>query len=318
MRLFGSDRISSIYDRLGIEKGQDIQHPLITRAIEVAQKRVEQHNFDIRKHVLEYDNVMNKQREVIYEERKKILMGDDVKEHIHEIIEEIIDGAMELYFNSEAHRSDWKYAEFNEWFWSKFNMRLGNLEDTFEGKNRDEILDELLGRVKSVYEEKEKVMGAGLLRHIEKMIMLQVIDTKWKDHLHAMDNLREGIGLRAYGQRDPLVEYQHEGYDMFRGMIESIKDETVEFLFKVRAAQEEKELRGVFQSVPQKFVHTEITPMSNIPASPDEEPQITETETQYKRQESKVGRNDPCPCGKIDPKTGKVFKYKKCCYPKYG
>ncbi|NQT75513.1 MAG: preprotein translocase subunit SecA [Candidatus Omnitrophica bacterium] len=303
MRLFGSGRISAIYDRLGIEEGQDIQHPLVTRAIEVAQKRVEQHNFDIRKHVLEYDNVMNKQREVIYDERKKVLFGDDLKAHVYEIIEEVIDGAMGLYLNPDVHKSDWKYSEFNEWSWSKFNIRIQGLEDMVEGKAADQILDDLVCAVKSAYEEKEKKMGPALLRHIEKMIMLQVIDSKWKDHLHAMDNLREGIGLRAYGQRDPLVEYQHEGYNMFMAMIDSIKDETIEFLFKVQAMREEAAPRGIFQSLPQQFVHGEITPMSSPSAAPQDLPGPP---TPHKRAEAKVGRNEPCSCG-----SGK--KYKKCC-----
>ncbi|MFA4842849.1 MAG: preprotein translocase subunit SecA [Candidatus Omnitrophota bacterium] len=312
MRLFGSERISLIYERLGIEEGQDIQHPLVSKAIEVAQRRVEQHNFDIRKHVLEYDNVMNKQREVIYEERKKILIGDNLKEHIYEIIEEILEGAVGMYFNPDVQRADWKYVEFNEWLWSKFNIRAQNLENIAEGKDSEGILDYLLEIVKANYEEKEKRVGVDLMRHIEKMIMLQVIDTKWKDHLYAMDNLREGIGLRAYGQRDPLVEYQHEGYDMFMEMIDTIKDDTIEFLFKVQAAREEMPIRGVFQAVPKEFVKTDATPMSKIiKPQPDMEgleeelPQGLQVE-QYKRQIPKVGRNDPCPCG-----SGK--KYKKCC-----
>ncbi|OIO33318.1 MAG: preprotein translocase subunit SecA [Candidatus Omnitrophica bacterium CG1_02_40_15] len=323
MRLFGSDRISSIYERLGIEEGQDIQHPLISRAIEVAQKRVEQHNFDIRKHVLEYDNVMNKQREVIYEERKKILIGENVREHIYEIIEEVLDDAIIMYMNPEVHKADWKYAEFNEWLWSKFNIRIQNIEEMVEGKDAEGILDYLVEIIKSAYMDKEKNMPQGLMQHLEKMIMLQVIDTKWKDHLYAMDNLREGIGLRAYGQRDPLVEYQHEGYDMFMAMIESVKHETIEFLFKVQAVKEEGSIRGVFQSLQQEFVKTDAVSMSKIPA-----PQAQKREKfqeklpedpvpqgygagrpsveQYKRSEPKVGRNDPCPCG-----SGK--KYKKCC-----
>jgi len=322
MRLFGSDRISTIYDRLGIEEGQDIQHPLVTKAIEVAQKRVEQHNFDIRKHVLEYDNVMNKQREVIYEERKKILLGENVREHIHEIIEELLDDAIIMYMNPDVHKVDWKYAEFNEWLWSKFNIRIQNLEEIVEGRDSEAILDYLFEAVKAAYLEKEKKMPPGLMSQLEKMIMLQVIDTKWKDHLYAMDNLREGIGLRAYGQRDPLVEYQHEGYDMFMEMIEAIKHETVEFLFKVQAAREEGLNRGVFQSVPKEFVKTEATPMSMIPVSKpgsgEFEKELPEdpipqgygagrpSAEQYKRSGPKVGRNDPCPCG-----SGR--KYKKCC-----
>ncbi len=307
MRLFGSDRISTIYERLGIEDGQDIQHPLVTRAIEVAQKRVEQHNFDIRKHVLEYDNVMNKQREVIYGERKKILLGDNIKGHIHEIIEEVMDTAIGLYLNPDAQQADWKYSEFNEWFWSKFNIRIQNLEDMIEGKDRDGILESLVSVVKSAYEEKEKNMQPGLLRHIEKMIMLQIIDTKWKGHLHDMDELRGGVGLRAYGQRDPLIEYQREGYDMFMVMIDSIKDETVEFLLKVQALREEAAPKAVFQSLPQQFVHDEIAPMSGpSPDTSSSRADIPKGPPQHKRDEPKVGRNDPCPC-----KSGK--KYKKCC-----
>ncbi|MFA4992118.1 MAG: preprotein translocase subunit SecA [Candidatus Omnitrophota bacterium] len=312
MRLFGSERISAIYDRLGIEEGQDIQHPIVTKAIEIAQKRVEQHNFEIRKHVLEYDNVMNKQREVIYEERKKILYGEDIRDHVYEIMEEIIDGAMKLYLNPDIHRADWKYAEFSEWFWSKFNIRVENLEALLEPKEDHQIIDVFFDMAKAAYEEKEKAMPPGLLRHIEKMIMLQVIDTKWKDHLYAMDNLREGIGLRAYGQRDPLVEYQHEGYDMFMAMIDSIKEETVEFLFKVQAMAEQVPARGVFQSVPQEFIKTDAAPMSKIPQAGkerevfEEGPSQGSQAEQYKRAEPKVGRNDPCPCH-----SGK--KYKKCC-----
>ncbi|NQV04711.1 MAG: preprotein translocase subunit SecA [Candidatus Omnitrophica bacterium] len=307
MRLFGSDRISTIYNRLGIEDGQDIQHPLVTRAIEVAQKRVEQHNFDIRKHVLEYDNVMNKQREVIYGERKKILLGDNIKGHIHEIIEEVIDTAIGLYLNPDAQKVDWKCSEFNEWFWSKFNIRIQNLEDMIEGKDRDGILESLASVVKSAYEEKEKNMQPGLLRHIEKMIMLQIIDTKWKGHLHDMDELRGGVGLRAYGQRDPLIEYQREGYDMFMVMIDSIKDETVEFLLKVQALREETTPKAVFQSLPQQFVHDEIAPMSGpLPDASSSRVDIPKGPPQHKRDEPKVGRNDPCPC-----QSGK--KYKKCC-----
>ena len=313
MRLFGSDRISAIYDRLGIEEGQDIQHPLVSRAIEIAQKRVEQHNFDIRKHVLEYDNVMNKQREVIYEERRKILFGDDIKGHVYEIIEEIMESAIELYLNPEVHRSDWRYNEFDEWLWSKFNIRLmPKLEEALGAKEQDEILEYIAGIVKSMYEEKEKKVAPGIMRHIEKMIMLQIIDAKWKDHLYAMDNLREGIGLRAYGQRDPLVEYQHEGYNMFTSMIDSIKDETLEFLFKIEAVREEAVPRGVFQSLPQEFVHKEAMPLAGGPLKPNQQdfqeglPEKDAGVNQYTRQGSKVGRNDPCPCG-----SGK--KYKKCC-----
>jgi preprotein translocase subunit SecA len=237
-----------------------------------------------------------------------------VREHIYEIVEEVLDDAIMMYMNPDVHKVDWKYAEFNEWLWSKFNIKIQNLEEMVEGKDAEAILDYLIETIKTAYMEKEKNMPPGLMAHLEKMIMLQVIDTKWKDHLYAMDNLREGIGLRAYGQRDPLIEYQHEGYDMFMGMIDAIKQETIEFLFKVQAMREESPIRGVFQSLPQELIKTDASPMSKIPVprkGPREEfqediehqgPQIE----QYKREEPKVGRNDPCPCG-----SGK--KYKKCC-----
>jgi len=317
MRLFGSDRIAHIYDRLGIEEGQEIQHPLVTKAIEVAQKRVEQHNFEIRKHILEYDNVMNKQREVIYEERRKVLLEEDIKGHIYEIVEEILDEAINRYFNPDVHRLDWKYSEFKEWFWSKFNIHLDNIEAMLEDKEYHQILDVFLDIVKNAYEKKEMEIGSEMLRHIEKMVMLHIIDTKWKDHLYAMDNLREGIGLRAYGQRDPLVEYQHEAYDMFMEMVESIKDEAVEFLFKVQPIREERRIKGVFESVPQQFIKTEVNTLSmgvrERSGSGGFEDAISSggmqglpSKQQYIRQDKKIGRNDPCPCG-----SGK--KYKKCC-----
>jgi preprotein translocase subunit SecA len=216
--------------------------------------------------------------------------------------------------NPDLHKADWKYAEFNEWLWSKFNIRIQNIEDMVEGRDAEGILDYLIETVKSAYADKEKNMPQGLMLHLEKMIMLQVIDTKWKDHLYAMDNLREGIGLRAYGQRDPLVEYQHEGYDMFMEVINSVKHETIEFLFKVQATKEESPIRGVFQSLPQEFVKSDAAPMSKIPAPQarrNEEFQEESSEEvpsvgQYKRSDPKVGRNDPCPCG-----SGQ--KYKKCC-----
>jgi len=308
MRLFGSDRISSIYDRLGIEEGQDIQHPLISRAIEVAQKRVEQHNFDIRKHVLEYDNVMNKQREVIYEERKKILVGENVREHIYEIIEEVLDGAIIMYMNPDVHKADWKYAEFNEWLWSKFNIRVQNIEDIVEGKDAEDILDYLVETVRTAYMEKEKNMPPGLMQHLEKMIMLQVIDTKWKDHLYAMDYLREGIGLRAYGQRDPLVEYKREAFEMFSNMISGVEEEAVETVFKLQPVKEER-IRGVFSSLSQELVHPEAVkferPQQEVPEQ-DLPSSLKEIKPQpVQSLGPKVGRNDPCPCG-----SGR--KYKKC------
>ena len=299
------------------------------------------YNFDIRKHLLEYDNVMNKQREVIYDERRKILEGDDeyIKVHISEIIEEVLDSGFDLYLNENVSQQDgWDFDGFGKWLERKFGSKMGtvpnpNNQQSLKGlspflKDRTSIREGLLKEIAKIYSEKEKQLGTENLRHLERFIMLQVVDSQWKDHLYAMDSLREGIGLRAVGQKDPLVEYQHEGYDMFMDMTDNIKEEVVEFVFRVEALREEK-VRSVFGAVPQRFEHPDAarlpvfnigdrfsgiptqkhkpvpTVFNDIPTQ-EHKPVPNEPPQQYKRQLPKVGRNDPCPCG-----SGK--KYKKCC-----
>ncbi len=309
MRIFGSDRIKLIMERLGMEEGQEIQHPFITKAIETAQKRVEQHNFEIRKHLLEYDNVMNRQREVIYEERRKVLDGENIKDYIHELMEEVVDYGIDTYLNEKMRADEWDFDGFRQYLDSRFSIKTKDL--ALEEMRAPEIRDVVLGRMKNAYEEKEKALGEQTARYLERMILLQVIDTRWKEHLYAMDGLREGIGLRAYGQRDPLIEYQHEGYNMFMEMIDRIKEETLEYLFKVKAVKEEKETQ-VFDFSRQKLVHEEKSQFEGVePGEAEEaasyEGQLPEEKVStYKREAPKVGRNDPCPCG-----SGK--KYKKCC-----
>lgn len=309
MRIFGSDRIKTIMERLGMEEGQEIQHGFITKAIETAQKRVEQHNFEIRKHLLEYDNVMNRQREVIYEERRKVLYGDNIRDYIYELMEEIIDYATDTYLNEKLRVDEWDFEGFRQYLDLRFGVKTSDLP--LEEMRVPEIRDTILERMRNAYGEKEKTMGEQMVRYLERMILLQVIDTRWKDHLYAMDGLREGIGLRAYGQRDPLIEYQHEGYSMFMDMIDRIKEETLEYLFKVKAVKEEKESQ-VFDFSRQKLVHEEKTQFEGVEPGPAQEAasysgQLPEEKVAtYKREEPKVGRNDPCPCG-----SGK--KYKKCC-----
>ncbi|MDP2913085.1 MAG: preprotein translocase subunit SecA [Candidatus Omnitrophota bacterium] len=312
MRIFGSDRIKLIMDKLGMEEGQDIQHPFINKAIETAQKRVETHNFEIRKHLLEYDNVMNRQREVIYEERRKVLCGEDLKEYIYEIMEEVLDYALETYLNEKVSVDNWDFDALMQYFDSRFNIKTSDLN--LEERRRPDIRDAIFERMKNAYEEKEKSLGKDMARHLERMILLQVVDSRWKDHLYAMDSLREGIGLRAYGQRDPLVEYQHEAYVMFMDMIDRIKEETLEYLFKIRAVKEEKE-SSVFDFSRQQLVHEEKSQFQDVPAGPEEAQSPTaryegqlpqENAPTYKRESPKVGRNSPCSCG-----SGK--KYKKCC-----
>ncbi|MDD5421938.1 MAG: preprotein translocase subunit SecA [Candidatus Omnitrophica bacterium] len=313
MRIFGSDRIKLIMDKLGMEEGQDIQHPFITKAIETAQKRVEQHNFEIRKHLLEYDNVMNRQREVIYDERKKILSGKDLKEYIYEIMEEVLDRAVDTYLNEKVSADRWDYDGFRQYVELRFSIKTNELN--MEEMRIPEVKDAVLELMKKRYEEKETALGSEMARYLEKMILLQVVDSRWKDHLYAMDSLKEGIGLRAYGQRDPLVEYQHEAYSMFMDMIERIKEETLEYLFKIKAVKEEKEA-AVFDLSKQNTMHEEKAQFQDVPLSqspeggsftgPYEGQLPQEKVPTYKREEPKVGRNEPCPCG-----SGK--KYKKCC-----
>jgi len=308
MRIFGSDRVKLIMEKLGMEEGQDIQHPWISKSIEAAQRRVEQHNFEIRKHILEYDNVMNRQREVIYEERKRILYGEDLREYIFSIIEEVADKAMEIYVNERAQADKWDIEGLKQYLKLRF---LLDVEGITADMKRDDLMEIVVHSIKKAYEQKEKSLNPELMRHFEKMVLLQVVDTRWKDHLYAMDSLREGIGLRAYGQRDPLIEYQHEGFAMFADMIDRIKEEALEFLLKIKTVQEEKS-RSVFDLSRQKLTHEEIGAFDKIPQKargeiPGYDGQLPEGhQAPFKREEPKVGRNDPCPCG-----SGK--KYKKCC-----
>jgi len=312
MRIFGSDRIKMIMDKLGMEEGQDIQHPLVTKAVETAQKRVEGLNFDIRKHLLEYDNVMNKQREIIYEERKMVLENADLGSYINDMIEDVVGKRIDLHFDKSLEPDEWDAAGFVSWLKSRFFISAADIVDQQVGVER--IEEEVMTRVRNAYAGKRASLGSGGVHFMERMILLQEIDSHWKDHLYGMDSLREGIGLRAYGQRDPLVEYQHEGFAMFSEMIERIKEQSLEFLFKVRAMEEKK---SIFEAVPQRLIHEEVSAigrateehkqLSKEPEgsaiAPPSEPKKADT---YKRAAPKVGRNDPCPCG-----SGK--KYKKCC-----
>lgn len=308
MRIFGGDRISGMMSKLGMEEGQDIQHPLVTRSIETAQKRVESRNFEIRKHLLEYDNVMNKQREVIYQERNEVIEGEDLRSHVLEMIEETIRNTFSRYVNPQAALDQWDLSGLTEWARRGLGLQWGTAKES--GLEAQQIEASLLeGAVKS-YQTKEEQLTAELMRQLERSVLLQIIDSKWKDHLYAMDNLREGIGLRAYGQRDPLVEYQHEAYILFTDMVETIKQESVEMLLKVQLMRREpKPARGVLEAIPQKLVHETTSALAGAPLKSASHPPLNSSlggPQPVHRAAPKVGRNDPCPCG-----SGK--KYKKCC-----
>jgi len=291
LRIFGSQRISGVMSRLGMEEDQPIEHSLITRAIENAQKRVEAHNFDIRKHLLEYDDVMNKQREVIYGQRRRVLSQDGVSGEIQEIIEELAEGLVESIADEKAYPEEWDYRRLNESLLRLFCCGLNLRAEETSGMTREKLRENVLNQVKETYRRKEVEFGAEAMRHIEKVIYLQSLDSLWKEHLLAMDHLKEGIGLRGYGQRNPLQEYQKEGYEMFMELIQRIKEETIEKLFQIQLARREEvaQLAPVRQQ-PLVFSHGE---------------EVEEKQKPVKREGKKVGRNDPCPCG-----SGK--KYKKC------
>lgn len=314
MRIFGSDRIKGVMERFGFADGESLHHPLITRAIETAQKRVEGYNFEIRKHLLEYDDVMNKQREIIYEERNVVLSSENCKEHILSMAQDTLTAKMELHLKGEELPAP-DIEIFKSWLNSVYPVDVSGID--FENNKFDEIEEEIFERIKTAYDKREQTIGTEHIRNLEKIIALQVIDRQWKDHLYVMDELREGIGLRAYGQRNPLIEYQQEGHYLFSQMTERIKEEVTGAIFKVVPIRMGEEQRfGIFSSLPLAFSHQEKGQFEALPkretAAPAKvniPPQARPEEAQIQtvtRTEKKVGRNEPCPCG-----SGK--KYKKCC-----
>ncbi|SDF27767.1 preprotein translocase subunit SecA [Sporomusa acidovorans] len=291
MRLFGSDNIAGIMDKLGMEEDEPIEHALITRSIEQAQKKVEARNFDIRKYVLEYDNVMNQQREVIYSQRRKILMGDNLKENIENMIEKVIDFGMDVYANEKIYPEEWDYAGLIEYCEGFFAPNGELKQENLDQLSRYELKEELLRVAKLAYDGREALFGPENMRELEKVVMLKTVDAKWMEHLDAMEMLRQGIGLRAYGQKDPLIEYKIEGYDMFQQMIENVQEDIVRYMFRVNIisqAQPEDHLRGAHAT--------------RGGAEGDEQAQPVEPIVN----KDTVGRNELCPCG-----SGK--KYKRCC-----
>jgi len=287
LRIFGSDRIQGIMGRLGMSEGEPIENRLVSRAIENAQRKVEGHNFDIRKHLLEYDDVMNQQRDVIYHQRRHILGSEDLTGEVFEMAEDVVDGLIEEFTDEKSFPEDWPLAALSEKTLEIFGLKLalGQAEDL----SRDGLRELILAEVKKAYEQKSAELGSALFEDIQRHILLYNLDTQWKDHLLSMDHLKEGIGLRGYGQREPLREYQKEGYDLFLDMIERIKSESLRTLFHIRLEQK--------QEVAQLNREQEMV-LSHGDGSA--QPATTV------REGRKIGRNEPCPCG-----SGK--KYKKCC-----
>lgn len=289
MRLFGSDNISSIMDKLGMEEDEPIEHSLVTKSIESAQKKVESRNFDMRKHVLEYDDVMNQQREVIYAQRKKILVENNLRENIMDMVTRVVERTMAMYAPPDVYSEDWDFpamiAYAEEFYAPPNTLTVEHLQTL----SREELNEYLQNLAVDYYEQREESITPGIMRELENLVMLKVVDSHWMQHLDAMDMLREGVGLRAYGQRDPLVEYKLEAYDMFQAMIDAIQDDVVRYIYRVNVVTQPK--------VEDRLQNATVNNPSGDSEADVKKP-VVKGET--------IGRNDPCPCG-----SGK--KYKNCC-----
>ena len=296
LRLFGSDNISSIMDRLGMGEDDPIEHKLITRSIANAQKKVEGRNFDMRKHVLQYDDVMNQQREVIYAERRKVLRGENLREHILTMIGGIIEAEMNQYANEKLYPEEWSLDELIKDAESIY-APAGRLKlDELEEMSRDEVQEFLNQMAEESYAQREQLFGEANMRELEKIIMLRVVDNRWMEHLDRMDMLREGIGLLAYGQRNPLIEYKIKGHEMFGQMIDSIQNDIASLIFRVNIITQEQQ-EAMEREAQQRMAAARQTHGDQSDDAVKKQPVKTG---------EKVGRNDPCPCG-----SGK--KYKNCC-----
>jgi preprotein translocase subunit SecA len=305
MRLFGSDRIASIMERLGLKEGEVIQHPMITRSVQRAQRKVEENNFGIRKRLLEYDNVMNQQREVIYSRRRRALVADRIKDDILDLLEEYVQRTVEKHYDAgdiEGLQNEVR---------TQLLVDVPITPDDWQKGGKDGVAKAVISSATEFYRRKEEKLGLEMVARIEKMVVLQVIDEKWKDHLREMDDLKEGIHLRAYGQKDPLVEYKTEGFRMFMDLLDQINTETVGLVFKLfPAVAQPLPVRGPQRPQQIRATHEAST---GLGFQANREPVAGGTGTQPPRAGKpqpiqvgeKIGRNDPCPCG-----SGK--KYKQC------
>ena len=332
MRLFGSDRISKVMERVGLEEGQELEHPLLNRSIETAQKRVEQHNFQIRKRTLEYDDVMNKQREIIYGFRNEIIRSENVQDRLMDIMEEVVIAKVEENSTPDAEPTDWNIRMLTDWI--NLNFPLGVPEEEilkaaesgteeavpgsiFEGMSPAQIATStfITDSVRDAYELKVSVETDDALHGIERFTILSAIDKLWQEHLYSMDGLRSSIGLHAYGQRDPLIEYKNEAFKIFDELMVNIKTEICHNIF--RSASSLMAFQSFLSKLPQRTVHQganafagsqpseeKTKKASNVVSEANEA--VSKTRATPVRTGPKVGRNDPCPCG-----SGK--KYKQCC-----
>lgn len=302
LRIFGSERISGMMAKLGMEEGQPIEHSMITKAIENAQRKVEGHNFDIRKHLLEYDDVMNKQREVIYAQRREALESEEIDVLVRDMHYEVLDELFDTYIPEDAYADDWDLTGLTEGLHQQYGVSIPLTSEGVASFNRDALLDHVRTALDQAYAAKGQTVGQEQFQGLERWVTLQVIDKHWKDHLLAMDHLKEGIGLRGYGQKNPLNEYKREGYELFLDMTDRIKADITEYLFK---AQVTNSADTTTTPQPRRQQHA-VAHRGTLPGMQEQGERDGGTVTTVRRQGEKVGRNAPCPCG-----SGK--KYKKCC-----
>jgi preprotein translocase subunit SecA len=284
MRLFGSERLIRMFNTLGIPENQEIEHKALTSAIESAQKKIENNNFGIRKNLLEYDRVMSEQREIIYEERCRVLNGESMRDVIYKMVTDITENCVDISINDDVDMDDWDFEELNALLLPTVPLEPITPERVKKPK-KSSLKQQLKEEAVKLYEAKETEFETEQIREIERVILLKVIDRKWMGHIDDMDQLRQGVGLQAYGQKNPLVEYKMSGYDMFDEMTQNIKEETVRMLFHVKAEQKVEREQVV------KITGTNKEETAKAPV---------------KKTDDKVYPNDPCPCG-----SGK--KYKNCC-----
>lgn len=306
MRLFGSDRIANVMDRMGLEEGEVIEHKMVTKSIERAQKRVEGHNFDIRKHLLEYDNVMNQQREVIYDRRNHALRGENLRSEIMEMLSTEVAHLVNVHANTET-GGEWDMETLRFSFQKTFLSDWPLTEEDEGTMPSDEMSEKLARSAVEVYRRKESVLGKDVMRELERMVILRVIDEKWRDHLYEMDQLKDGIGLRAYGQKDPLIEYKREGFNLFEEMLDSLNRDVLKLIFRAQVQRPDASYFAPRRRPAQAQMvasHQSSTGMG-FQGQPQAPSQQQAGKKQPVKLDQKVGRNDPCPCG-----SGK--KYKKC------
>ena len=308
MRIFASDRVAAMMQKLGMQEGEAIEHPWVTKAIENAQRKVEAHNFNIRKTLLEYDDVANDQRKVIYEQRNELMETEDIADTIRSIRRDVVTSVIDTYIPPGSLDEQWDVAGLQEALMQEFgaDMPIGEWLEQDHSLHEETLRERIMETMESAYAEKEQLAGIPVVRHFEKAVMLQILDVAWKEHLAAMDYLRQGIGLRGYAQKDPKQEYKREAFEMFTAMLDRIKHDVIAIVSKVQV-RAESDVEAVEQQrrseAPRQYQHAEASAMAG--QQEEQAPAGEETRTPYTRQGRKIGRNEPCPCG-----SGK--KYKQC------